>query len=161
MIRDIFGNFIVTANDYSTKIEQELKYTNFISVEPKLHTDKGVIADDFIDGAGIYLLYKGDDLIYIGHSNSSVRNRIGRFFAGVRGTERHDESHPAAYKYIKLYNTVCDNLRLKLVSLQQHTLLCDVTMEQIEHELIYSMKPLLNNQIYRNRDILSQNLEIM
>lgn len=161
MIRDIFGNFIVTANDYSIKIEQELKYTNYISVKPKLHTDKGVIANDFIDAAGIYLLYKNDDLIYIGHTNSSVRNRIGRFFAGVRGTERHDESHPAAYKYIKLYGNICDNLQLKLVSLQQHTLLCDVTMQQVEYELIYSMKPILNNQIYRNRDVLSHSLELI
>jgi hypothetical protein len=160
MIRDIFGNFAVTASDYGDKIQQELKYTNYISVKPKLHTDKGVIADDFIDCAGIYLLYRNGDLIYIGHTNSSVRNRIGRFFAGVRGTERHDESHPAAYKYIKLYGHTCDNLRVKIVSLQQHTLLCDVTMEQIEYELIHTMKPILNNEIYRNRDIISHALEL-
>jgi hypothetical protein len=160
MIRDIFGNFMVTASDYGDKIRQELKHTNLISVKPKLHTDKGVIADDFIDGAGIYLLYRNDDLIYIGHTNSSVRIRIGRFFAGVRGTERHDESHPAAYKYIKLYGPICDNLRVKIVPLQQHTLLCDVTMEQIEYELIHTMKPTLNNEIYRNRDIISHVLEL-
>jgi len=160
MKRDIFGDFVVTASDYGDKIRQELNYTNFISVKPKLHTNKGVIADDFIDGAGIYLLYRNDELIYIGYSNSSVRNRIGRLFAGVRGTERHDESHPGAYKYIKLYGTVCDNLQVKIVPLQQHTLLCGITMEQIEHELIYNMKPILNNEIYRNRDIISHVMEL-
>lgn len=160
MIRDVFGHFVVTAEDYCTRILHELKYTNFISIKPKMDTNKGVIANDFIDGAGIYLIYSGEELIYIGHTNNNVRDRIGRFFAGVRGTERHDEKHPGAYKYKKMYGSNCDNLKMKIIPLQQDTLLCAVTMEEIENELIYELKPKFNNEIYRNRDIISHTLEL-
>lgn len=160
MRRNIFGNFDVTPEDYSVRIVKELKYTQFISIKPNYKTNKGVIANDFIDGAGIYFIYHKEDLIYIGHTTNNVRDRIGRFFAGVRGTERHDENHPAAYKFLKFFGRKCEDLTLKIIPLEFSSLLCDVTMEDIEMDLIYELKPLFNNQIYRNRDILSTTLEL-
>jgi hypothetical protein len=99
-------------------------------------------------------------LIYIGYTNHSIRGRIGRFFAGVRGTERHDENHSAAYKFAEMYGCKCENLFLKIVPVNYTLLMYDITMKDIEDELIYNMKPTLNNQIYRNRDVLSQSLEL-
>ncbi len=160
MIRNIFGNFDVTAKDYCIKILQELNYTNLISIKPNLETDKGVIADDFIDGAGLYFIYHNDKLVYIGHTNHNVRNRIGRWFAAIRGTERDDENHPAAYKFLKVFGSSCMNHTLKIIPLIDTTLLCDVTMEDIEAELIHELKPLFNNEIYRNRDIYSFQIEL-
>lgn len=160
MRRNIFGNFDVTAEDYSKKILQELKYTHFISIQPNYETNKGVKADDFIDGAGIYFIYHKQELVYIGHTTHNVRDRIGRFFAGVRGTERHDENHPAAYKFVKFFDNKCEDLKLKIIPLEFTSLLCDVTMEDIETDLIYELKPLFNNEIYRNRDILSVTLQL-
>ena len=40
------------------------------------------------------------------------------------------------------------------------SLLSDITMTDIEDELIQSMKPTLNNEIYRNRDVLSHSFEL-
>jgi hypothetical protein len=160
MRRNVFGNFDVTAEDYSSKIIQELKYTNFISIQPNFETDKGVIADDFIDGAGLYFIYHNDELVYIGHTNHTVRNRIGRWFAAIRGTERFDENHPAGHKFARIFGKKNLNQKLKIIPLVYSTLLSDVTMEDIETQLIYDLKPLLNNEIYRNRDILSVQIQL-
>lgn len=160
MIRDIFGNFVVTASDYATKIAQELKHTNVISIKPRWETDKGVIADDFIDGAGIYFIYYKDKLVYIGHTNNSIRDRIGRWFAGVRGTERYDEKHPAAHKFVKIYGSKCEDMTLKVIPLDFMMLLCDVKIQDIEEELIHDFRPLFNNEIHRNRDIMYHTIEL-
>jgi hypothetical protein len=160
MIRNVFGDFQITGKDYAIKIAEELNHSYFISIEPNLKTNKGVISDVLINVAGFYFIYIDEELVYIGYTNHSIRGRIGRFFAGVRGTERDDESHPAAYKFAKKYGNKCENLSLKIIPVDCDSLLSDVTMTDIEDELIYTMKPTLNNEIYRNRDVLSQSLEL-
>jgi hypothetical protein len=160
MIRNVFGELQITSEDYALKIMEELKLERFISISPNLKTDKGVISDGFINLAGFYFIHIGNKLIYIGYTNHSVRGRIGRFFAGVRGTERPDENHSAAYKFAEMYGCKCENLFLKIVPVNYTLLMYDITMKDIEDELIYTMKPTLNNEIYRNRDVLSQSLEL-
>lgn len=160
MIRNIFGNFQVTAEDYALKISDEIKRTNIISIKPREETDKGVIADDFIDGAGIYFIFYKNNLMYIGYTNNSIRDRIGKWFGGIRDTLRRDENHSAARKFAKVYGNKCEDMTLKVIPLDFTTLLCDVTIQEIEEELIYSFKPEFNNEIHRNRDIMSHEIEL-
>lgn len=160
MNRNVFGDFQITGKDYAIKIMEELNHSYRISIEPNLETDKGVISDAFINVAGFYFIYINGELVYIGYTNHSIHGRIGRFFAGVRGTERYDESHPAAYKFVKKYGCKCEDIFLKIIPVDCDSLLSDITMKDIEDELIYYLNPLLNNEIYRNRDILSHSLEL-
>ena len=160
MNRNVLGDIQITGKDYAIKIMEELKLEKFISISPNLETDKGVISDTIINVAGFYFIYTNGELVYIGYTNHSIHGRIGRFFAGVRGTERDDESHPAAYKFVKKYGCKCEDIFLKIIPVNYNSLLSDITMAYIEDELIYSLNPLLNNEIYRNMNILSQSLEL-
>ena len=160
MKRDVFGDFVVTAKDYSEAIVNELSLVNYIKIQPNYATKKGVITEHVLDSNGFYFVFKLKSLAYIGYSNHSIHDRIGRFFAGVRGTERDDESHPAAYKYKKYFGTNCENLTLKIVPVSNKSLLSDVSMEDIEECLIRKLRPALNIEVYRNRDIISHEMRL-
>mgnify|MGYP000845976674 CR=1 FL=1 len=160
MVRNVFGDYQITGKDYAIIILRELILSQFISITPNLKTDKGVNSDRYINVAGFYFIYNNEELVYIGYTNHSIHGRIGRFFAGVRGTERYDENHPAAYKFVAKYGCKCENVSLKIIPVDYNSLLSDITMTDIEDELIQSMKPTLNNEIYRNRDVLSHSFEL-
>lgn len=160
MKRNIYGDFTVYPEDYSQVIIEELKKNKHIKIEPNYDTAKGVVCEEDLQRAGFYFIYKFKCLIYIGYSNNSIHDRVGRFFAGIRGTERHDESHSAAYKYSKYFGSNCENLEIKYVEVDRWNLLCSVTMQDIESSLIYELKPKLNMEIYKNRDIISHEMEL-
>ena len=115
MIRNVFGDFQITGKDYAIIILRELILSQFISISPNLKTDKGVNSDRYINVAGFYFIYNNGELVYIGYTNHSIHGRIGRFFAGVRGTERYDENHPAAYKFVEKYGCKCEDLFLLIM----------------------------------------------
>jgi hypothetical protein len=99
---------------------------------------------------GIYLLYKENELIYVGKTDNCLRNRIARFIAAVRGTERFDENHSAAYKYIEYFGRDLSNLSFKYIEINAEDLEHGVLIKDIEDVLIEKMRPMLNREIYKD-----------
>ena len=121
-----------------------------ILTEEDLKTSHGFTTTEKISlVTGIYLLYKKDELIYVGKTDNCLRNRIARFIAGVRGTERFDENHSAAYKYIEYFGRDLSNLSFKYIEINAEDLEHQVTIKDIEDVLIEKMRPILNSEIYK------------
>jgi hypothetical protein len=119
--------------------------------EEDLKTDHGFTTTEKISlTTGIYLLYRYNELIYIGKTDNCLRNRIARFIAGVRGTERFDENHSAAYKYIEFFGRNLSGLSFKYIAIDPFDLEHGVTIKDIENVLIEKMRPMLNGEIYKD-----------
>jgi hypothetical protein len=83
-------------------------------------------------------------------STGYIQTRISRFFAAARRTDRFDERHPAGEKYHKIYNNF-DNISIKTVDFDFNSLPQKITVENVEEELIYRLKPLLNAKGNKSR----------
>lgn len=118
----------------------------------KENTAHGFTTTIKLPKSGIYLIYKFQQLIYVGYTETSIRNRLGRFVAGVRGTEHEDEQHIAAYKYREVFGTDLSNVYIKAFGLDNKKLNCGITTKDIEFDLIDKLQPLLNNENYHNYD---------
>jgi hypothetical protein len=118
---------------------------------PNEDTKKGVITSDdkLISKKGFYCIFKERKAVYLGYSNISVRGRLGRFFAAIRGTEHEDESHAGGYKYSEKYGKDFSELTVKVVEFDVNDLSIaeNISMEDVESELIYEMKPIFNSEI--------------
>lgn len=162
MIKTIFSNYEFEKSDYA-KIYAEHFIAEFDSM-PKtkifvnFNTDHGFTTKEKISlVSGIYLLYKSNTLIYVGKSDHCIHQRIGRFLAGVRGTERLDENHSAAYKYVDYFGRDTTNLSFKYIKLAEPgefvNLDHHVTLQDIEEQIIRIMDPLFNRESFENFDI--------
>lgn len=124
---------------------------NIVLTEEDLKTAHGFTTTEKISlVTGIYLLYKKDELIYVGKTDNCLRNRIARFIAAVRGTERFDENHSAAYKYIEYFGRDLSDLSFKYIEINAEDLEHGVTIKDIEDILIEIMRPMLNSEIYKD-----------
>jgi hypothetical protein len=118
------------------------------------NTDHGFSTNEKIGLiSGIYLIYKQVEnqsvLVYVGHSGHCIRQRIGRWLSGIRGTERFDENHSAAYKYVEYFGRDTDGLSFKYIAIQPESLEHDLVIEDIEKLVIERMQPLFNGEIYK------------
>lgn len=114
-------------------------------------SDHGFLTNEKISTiSGIYLIYKDSELVYIGQSGTCIRNRIGRMLAGIRGTERYDENHSAAYKYVEYFGRDTKNLSFKYIPLKLEQLQQNLNFDDIENQLIEELKPLFNSEIYKD-----------
>jgi len=158
MIRNLFGELQLEPADFTKKIRKSFSQQSGSRITPNFETSHGFYCDGSIDmnTRGIYCIYKNDKPIYIGYAlGSTIRNRISRFIAGARGTQRVDESHSAGEKYSKYFNDYSD-LTVKIHEVDTN-LLNKVTMpsiEDVEDQLIFELKPTLNKQI-RRREYLA------
>ena len=155
MIKTIFGNYEFEKEDfakiYAKYLVDEFKSLPKHKIVIKEDTDHGFSTDEKINlVTGIYLIYKNQDLVYIGQTNSCLRNRIGRLIAGIRGTERHDENHSAAYKYVEYFGRDTKGLNFKYIQIKVEELQFNVTFEDIENQLIEKLKPIFNSEVYKN-----------
>lgn len=162
MIKTIFSKYEFEKTDYA-KIYAEHFVAEFNSM-PKTkifvnyNTDHGFTTKEKISlVSGIYLLYKSDTLIYVGKSDHCIHQRIGRFLAAVRGTERLDENHSAAYKYINYFGRDTTNLSFKYIKLADAGEMVDLehflTLQDVEEQIIQIMDPLFNKQSFGNFNI--------
>lgn len=118
------------------------------------NTDHGFSTSEKISlVSGIYLIYKKVKneyiLVYVGHSGHCIRQRIGRWLSGIRGTERFDENHSAAYKYVEYFGRDTDELSFKYIPLKPQQLKHGLTIEDVEKLVIEKMQPLFNGEIYK------------
>lgn len=153
MRRNVFGNLILCPNDFSNSILSEFENQKFCTILPNEDTKKGVLTSDnnLINKKGFYCIFKERKAVYLGYSNVSVRGRLGRFFAAVRGTEHEEESHAGGHKYAENYGKDFSELTVKVVEfdVEDLTIAQNITMEDVELELIYEMKPLFNSEILK------------
>ncbi|NBP01726.1 MAG: hypothetical protein EBU90_16630 [Proteobacteria bacterium] len=153
MRKNLFGEIIYEAKDFSELVVKELHEQNFITVTPKKSTNKGFItnSDVTIPKSGLYVIYKFQQPIYVGYSTHSIRDRIGRFIAAVRGTEHEMESHPAGYKYKHVYGDCLDQISFKASHIDFYTSLPNyLSINDVEKELIYTLRPVFNMEIYKS-----------
>jgi hypothetical protein len=159
MIKTLFDNYEFEKEDfakiYAKKFIEELNSLPKSKILVNENTDHGFSTNEKISlVSGIYLLYKYDILIYVGQSNHCIRQRIGRFLAGIRGTERFDENHSAAYKYIQYFSRDTKGLSFKYIGLSEPgrpvNLDFDVTLNDIEKIMIKRLNPLFNDETYSN-----------
>jgi len=153
MNKTVFNTYEIEKSDYAkiyaNHFIEELQYLRKTKIDVNYDTDHGFTASEKISQVtGLYLLYKEDELIYIGKSDRCMRTRIGRFIAGVRGTERFDENHSAAYKYNACYGRNVDDLYFKYIELNIDDLQHDLTLDDIEQQLIRSLSPRFNSEVY-------------
>jgi hypothetical protein len=148
MKRNIFFEIVLEPEDFVPLLMHELNNEDFHNVYVKENTDHGFSTTVKLPSQGIYIIYKNKQPIYIGCSTNSIHTRIGRFIAGVRGTERIDENHSAAYKYIEVFGQDLTGVSIKAVSLRPSDLPDYLNVESIERMLILKLKPLFNNETH-------------
>jgi hypothetical protein len=155
MIKTIFKNYEFEKEDfagiYANYLIDEFQSLPKHKIIIKEDTDHGFLTDEKINSVtGIYLIYKNQDLVYIGQTNNCLRNRIGRLLAGIRGTERYDENHSAAYKYVEYFGRDTKGLSFKYIEMNLAELEFGVQFEDIENQLIKKLKPIFNSEVYKN-----------
>ena len=155
MIKTVFGNYEFEKEDfagiYAKYLIGEFDSLPKHKIVVKEDTDHGFLTDEKINlVTGIYLIYKDKELVYIGQTNSCLRNRIGRLLAGIRGTERYDENHSAAYKYVEYFGRDIDGLSFKYIELNSNDLKFNIGLQDIENKLIEKLKPIFNSEVYKD-----------
>ena len=103
MKRNIFGEIQFEAGDYTSFVLSELSSQSHYNITINEQTSHGFKTDLKIPNTGIYILYRNKQAIYVGCTETNIRQRIGRFIAAVRGTEHEDENHSAGYKYLEVF----------------------------------------------------------
>ena len=157
MKKDLFGGIWQEPEDYMEMVVNELKLQPYWNILVNENTDHGFSTNynQKLPSKCIYILYKGEKPVYIGQTQTSVRTRIGRFLAGVRGTEHKDEKHPGAYKYRRYHGTNLDDLTFKVSEMDVFDLPNYISIDDVENCLIYKLRPDFNNQIYKSNNITS------
>jgi hypothetical protein len=155
MITTIFKNYEFEkkdfANIYAKHLIHEFQSLPKYEILVKEDTDHGFLTDEKISLiSGIYFIYKDDILVYIGQTSHCMRQRIGRFLAGIRGTERHDENHSAAYKYVEYFGRDTSKLTFKYVELNPKDLEYGIDLVDIENGMIEELKPIFNSEVYKD-----------
>ena len=148
MKRNIFGNIYLEASDYLPLLLNELGSQSYYEIRVNKTTAHGFSTDVKLPDSGIYCIYKDEKPLYVGCTGSSIRNRLGRFIAAVRGTEHPDESHAGGYKYRALFGDDLSGITFKYCNLESSDLPNNLSVLDIEYELIKSLKPLFNNETY-------------
>lgn len=158
----ITGEFQVEPLDIAKIIMDEFSKQEFCEIYPNFSTKKGFTKslDLVLPNQGVYCIYKYHKPIYVGFSTNSIHNRISRFLSGARGTENESENHPASYKYARVYPNDFHDLSVKFCSFNAFTLPENITIEQVEKELIYNLRPVFNKQIYKTLFVESSTLKI-
>ncbi len=154
MRTNLYGEFVIEVEDYDAFLQSDLDRQRFIKIEPNLSTDHGVIINGSISKTGIYFIYKlineKNTPLYVGYTTSSIHQRIGRYFAAARGTQRIDENHPGGEKHKLELGLDFENMSMKFLHYDFSTLHDNITPLDIEDWFIKKLQPIFNNQNYIN-----------
>lgn len=160
MKQNLFGEIVVEASDYAKEIISGLEKKSHISIKPNINTKKGFLKEDkeSLDNIGFYCLYKYEQPIYVGYSNTSIRNRIARFFGASTGSTLEYENHAAGEKYSKIYGQNYEELTIKTFYFEE---IDSFRMKDIEDELIYRLKSSLNSEIYKSLWVSNVSIQLV
>lgn len=150
MRRDLWGGVIYEGSDYESLVIPELSHKKKHKIRVNYKQTHSISTDVTLSNVpGIYAIYRNNILVYIGCTTWSIHGRVARFVAAVRGTERDDESHPAAYKYLEHFGDDVENLYVSFCALdEEKDLRPEVKSTDVEEAVISTMCPLFNEQTY-------------
>jgi len=128
--------FDIEIKDYTDVIYENIRQQEYHPITVRFATGRGFKTDVVLSKkTGIYVLYKDEQALYVGASDSCIHNRISRFISGVRGTESKNETHYAAYKYRSIFSTNFDNFSFKYFILNDAMLYKPHTIFDVENSL--------------------------
>ena len=148
MARNLLGELYYSAEDIAKEL-LSLQYDKF-DLFQNFGTKQGFTLSSLNSKAnpycnGFYIIYRDNKPLYIGYSmsNSSkgIYNRISRFVKEVFQNSNPSEKHPAANKYRYIYGSTLMDLKVVIIP---YANICKKQAEQIENNMIYLVKPLLN-----------------
>ena len=163
MRQNIFGEIVLEPADFAKTIIEGINRKYHTLIYPNTHSKKGFIKDgkDNIDKVGFYCIYKFKEPIYVGYSTSSIYHRIARFFGAATGSTLEYERHAGGEKYEKAYGQDIENLSVRSFHFDWTTLPFEFTMQEVEKEIIYELKPVLNSEVYRGLWVSNTKLTIV
>lgn len=148
---NIFNEISFEPIDYLNLLTEEIDKQGYIAIRPKLDTAHGIYVEQKLPKNGIYLIYKiinGEyKLLYVGLTDSSIHQRIGRYIAAVRDTQRYDENHAGGEKHREILGEDLNDMFVKYIHFDFSTLI-DVVPSDLESLLIEKLQPLFNNENY-------------
>lgn len=91
---------------------------------------------------GIYAIYHGKNVFYVGATRDSIHKRVGRFLKEVLRNSRPTEGHSSAKKFRGLYDTEeLDNLYISALEL---TIPLYIDLANVEKYVIHALNPYSN-----------------
>lgn len=159
MKQNLFGEIVVEASDYAKEIISGFEKKSHTIIKPNNNTKKGFLKEgkETLDNVGFYCIYKYKQPLYVGYSNTSIRNRIARFFGASTGSTLDYENHAAGEKYANLYGQDYEDLTIKTFYFE---MIDSFTMKEIEEEMIYSLKTPLNSENYKSLWVSNVSIQI-
>jgi hypothetical protein len=151
MYTNLVGELVLEPKDVAKFVleseEFNQKYRLMISRKTKmgfsLHSNFGK-PPRLSEKTGIYAIYRGDDLFYIGATENSIHNRVARFLKEVLGNSTIRENHPAATKFRRMYGE--KDLDRIFVSAVRVTTPNYMELGDVEKELIRILNPIANKK---------------
>lgn len=140
-------------SDYFQFLKYEIEKRDYSQFSPKMDSTHGINIQCELPKVGIYLIYKiinGDyQLLYIGATDNSIRNRLSRYVAAVRDTQRFDENHSGGEKHRKILGEDLTNMYVKCINFDFSSLI-NVNIFDLENLLIDKLQPIFNGENYSN-----------
>lgn len=148
---NIYREITLEPSDYIQFLKNEIEFQPYLKFSPRLETTHGILVESELPKVGLYLIYKiinGDyQLLYIGSSDNSIHNRLSRYVAAARDTQRFDENHAGGEKHRKIFGEDLENMYVKYINFDFSSLK-DVTLVDLENILIERLEPIFNSENY-------------
>ena len=153
MIRDLEGNYHITAVDIIEPLINDLNSMKPRAFKPHSYKNYGLVYDSSITTLnrkrGIYFIYVKDVLVYVGQSDTSIRKRLDCFGAVIKGVNTRHEGHSAAAKMRDMFEDVfnklpTENLSMKFLDKSKLKIPNNMTMVDIEDAFISELNPVYN-----------------
>jgi hypothetical protein len=148
---NIFGQEFISPEEYARQLWNTHKDNPRYDLMFKHGTKQAISLTyngqelDPVPKNGIYMIYLGSVLVYIGStmsSSNSIRSRLGRWSKELFGKNSPKEGHPAAKKYNRVYGNNIADLKILIIPCVG---LNKKFMESVEKYMIYEHKPRFNS----------------
>lgn len=151
MKTNLWGEINLEPIDYLNFLIENINKQSYILFKPNLDTSHGITVSQSLPRNGIYLIFKIIDgnyqLLYVGLTEQSIHQRLARYVAAVRNTQRDDENHAGGEKHRKVLGDDLENMFVKYIHLDFSTLV-DVLPKDLENILIEKLQPIFNGENY-------------
>lgn len=153
MKNNLNNEMIFEATDIAPHVQTMLAEQSFCHIKHKEGTKKGIIKSDEsleINIRGLYVIYKNEIPVYAGLAKGkamTISNRVGRFVSRLQGTNRADEDHSGAKRYLKFFGNDFMGLSIKVIDLARIEAVLvgsNITLPELEKSLISSLNTICN-----------------
>jgi hypothetical protein len=154
MIITLWGDEIKSAKDYANELVEKLKKADEIKFEPNFNSKKGVKLypeGSSLPNNGIHCIYRKGVPMYVGYSENSTRERLGKFCSAVRDTLRDDEQHIGGERYRRMFHEDFEGLTVKAIEYYSGQDI-SVKLTDITKEMAINLNCILNDVIYKQHN---------